>query len=167
MPSYTLYDIQCPDHSFRKFTDDGQYLISFSRNHQELIVYRPKWPSYSCKEEDCCTDDLPPLAKRFESFFTQLYCIALAPSSEVICKDFFLYMESKQFGIFATSTAQIHDAPAIGGAVPGVPSIEKITFHILRFVYMFTPIYFSICHNSKGFNVIVFFLCSYLLFTFP
>lgn len=41
-------------------------------------------------------------------------------------------MESNQFGLFATSTAQIHDAPAVGGAVHGVPSIEKITFHLLR-----------------------------------
>ncbi|XP_021903407.1 light-mediated development protein DET1 isoform X2 [Carica papaya] len=41
-------------------------------------------------------------------------------------------MESNQFGLFATSTAQIHDAPATGGAVQGVPFIEKITFHLLR-----------------------------------
>ncbi|XP_021636443.1 light-mediated development protein DET1 isoform X2 [Hevea brasiliensis] len=128
-PSCTLYDVECPDHSFRKFTDDGQYLISFSRNHQDLIVYRPKWLSYSCKEEDC---DLPSKAKKFDSFFTQLYCVSLASSNEVICKDFFLYVESCQFGLFATSTAQFHDTPAIGGAIQGVPSIERITFHLLR-----------------------------------
>ncbi|XP_021594273.1 light-mediated development protein DET1 isoform X2 [Manihot esculenta] len=128
-PSYTVYDVECPDHSFRKFTDDGQYLISFSRNHQDLIVYRPKWFTYSCKEEDC---DLPSRAKKFDSFFTQLYCVSLASSNEVIYKDFFLYVESSQFGLFATSTAQFHDTPAIGGAVQGVPSIERITFHLLR-----------------------------------
>ncbi|XP_012078882.1 light-mediated development protein DET1 isoform X3 [Jatropha curcas] len=129
VPSYTIHDVECPDHSFRKFTDDGQYLISFSRNHQDLIVYRPKWLSYSCKEEDC---DLPSKAKKFDSFFTQLYCVSLASSNEFICKDFFLYVESSQFGLFATSTAQFHDMPATGGAIQGVPSIEKITFHLLR-----------------------------------
>ncbi|KAJ4706363.1 Light-mediated development protein DET1 [Melia azedarach] len=132
VPSFTIYDIECPDHSFRKFTDDGQYLISFSRNHQDLIVYRPTWLSFSCKEEDCSTHDLPPQAKRFESFFTQLYCVTLASCNELICKDFFLSMENNQFGLFATSTAQIHDAPANGGAIQGVPFIEKITFHLLR-----------------------------------
>ncbi|XP_057450116.1 light-mediated development protein DET1 isoform X2 [Lotus japonicus] len=132
VPSYTVYEVECPDHSFRKFTDDGQYLISFSRNHQELIVYRPRWLSFSCKDEDCDQHDLPSKAKRFDSFFTQLYCVPLASCNELICKDFFLYMESNQFGLFATSTAQIHDAPAVGGAVQGVPSIEKITFHLLR-----------------------------------
>ncbi|XP_010246313.1 PREDICTED: light-mediated development protein DET1 isoform X2 [Nelumbo nucifera] len=132
VPSCTIYDIECPDHSFRKFTDDGRYLISFSRNHQDLIVYRPTWLSFSCKEEDCDFHDLPSKAKRFESFFTQLYCVSLASSNELICKDFFLYVESNQFGLFATSTAQIHDAPAIGGAIQGVPSIEKITFHLVR-----------------------------------
>ena len=137
MPSCTVYDVECPDHSFRKFTDDGQYLISFSRNHQDLIVYRPSWLSFSCKEEDCNTHDLPMKAKRFESFFTQLYCVQLASSSEFICKDFFLYIESNQFGLFATSTAQSHDTPAAEGAIQGVPYIEKITFHLLRCVPLF------------------------------
>ncbi|KAI8571154.1 hypothetical protein RHMOL_Rhmol01G0096400 [Rhododendron molle] len=132
VPSCTIYDVECPDHSFRKFTDDGQYLISFSRNHQDLIVYRPTWLTFSCKDEDCDTHDLPLKSKRFESFFTQLYCVPLAPSSEFICKDFFLYIESNQFGLFATSTTQVHDAPAAGGAIPGIPYIEKITFHLLR-----------------------------------
>ncbi|GAV69101.1 Det1 domain-containing protein [Cephalotus follicularis] len=132
VPSCTIYEVECPDHSFRKFTDDGQYLISFSRNHQELIVYRPTWLSYSCKKEDCNTHVLPSKARKFESFFTQIYCVSLASSNELICKDFFLYMESNQFGLFATSTSQIQDAPATGGAIQGVPSIEKITFHLLR-----------------------------------
>lgn len=132
VPSHTIYDVECPDHLFRKFTDDGQYLICFSRNHQELIVYRPTWLSFSCTEEDCDVHDLPPKAKKFDSFFTQLYCTSLASSNEHICKDFFLYMESNRFGLFATSTGQIHDAPAVGGAIQGVPSIERITFHLLR-----------------------------------
>ncbi|KNA17433.1 hypothetical protein SOVF_080020, partial [Spinacia oleracea] len=132
VPSYTIYDVECPDHSFRKFTEDGQYLISFSRNYQELIVYRPSWLSFSCCGEECDVHDLPPRANKFSSFFTQLYCVSLASSNELICKDFFLYMESNRFGLFATSTAQVHDAPATGGAVQGVPSIEKITFHLLR-----------------------------------
>ncbi|BFG20625.1 hypothetical protein CerSpe_068990 [Prunus speciosa] len=130
VPNCTIYEVECPDHLYRKITEDGQYLICFSRNHQDLIVYRPTWLSYSCKEE-CNTNDLPPKAKRFESFFSQLYCVSLASSNELICKDFFLYMESNQFGLFATSTTQNHDAP-VGGAVQGVPSIEKITFHLLR-----------------------------------
>eukprot|EP00262_Sarcandra_glabra_P018669 TRINITY_DN6786_c0_g1_i1.p1 TRINITY_DN6786_c0_g1~~TRINITY_DN6786_c0_g1_i1.p1 ORF type:complete len:526 (+),score=63.60 TRINITY_DN6786_c0_g1_i1:181-1758(+) len=132
VPSCTIYDVECPDHSFRKFTDDGHYLISFSRNHQDLIVYRPTWLSFSCKEEDCDSHDLPPKAKRFESFFTQLYSVSLASCNELICKDFFLYVENNQFGLFATTTAQIQDAPAIEGAIQGVPSIEKITFHLVR-----------------------------------
>lgn len=134
VPSYTVYDVECPDHSFRKFTDDGLYLVSFSRNHQDLIVYRPTWLSFSCKDEDCDIHDLPSKARKFESFFTQLYSVTLASSGELICKDFFLYMESNQFGLFATSTAQIHDAPPTGGAIQGVPSVEKITFHLLRCV---------------------------------
>ncbi|PIN21784.1 Negative regulator of histone [Handroanthus impetiginosus] len=132
VPSHTIFDIECPDILFRKFSDDGQYLITFSRNHQDLIVYRPTWLSYSCREQDCPDHDLPSKANRFESFFTQLYSVPLASSGELICKDFFLYVEKNQFGIFATSTAQIHDAPAVEGAIQGIPSIEKITFHLIR-----------------------------------
>lgn len=143
MPSYTIYEVECPDHLFRKFTDDGLYLISFSRNYQELIVYRPRWLSFSCKDEDCDKHDLPSRAKRFDSFFTQLYRVPLASCNELICKDFFLYLESQQFGLFATSTpAQVSDAPAVGGAVHGVPSIEKITFHLLRCVFIILYIHF-------------------------
>lgn len=128
VPSCTIYDVECPDQLFRKFTDDGQYLIGFSRNNQDVIVYRPKWLSFSCKGEDCDTHDLPSKAKRFDSFFTRLYSVSLASSNELICKDFFLYMEGNQFGLFATSTAQSQDAPQ---GLP-FPSIERITFHLLR-----------------------------------
>ncbi|XP_031390631.1 light-mediated development protein DET1 isoform X2 [Punica granatum] len=131
VPSHTIYDIECPDHFFRKFTDDGQFLISFSRNQQELIVYRPRWLSFSCREEDC-NHDLPPKARRFDSFFTQQSCVSLASSNELIFKDFFLYMESNQFGIFTSTTPPIHDAPAFEGAIPGVPLVEKITFYLIR-----------------------------------
>ncbi|TYH22676.1 hypothetical protein ES288_A04G148200v1 [Gossypium darwinii] len=133
VPSFTIYDVECPDHSFFKFTDDGQYFVCFSRNRQDLIVYRPTWLSFSCKGEDCDNNqELPPQVKRFESFFTQLYVKPLASCNELICKDFFLYMESNQFGIFATSTAQIQDARGTDGAILGVPSFEKITIHLFR-----------------------------------
>ncbi|KAK8936493.1 Light-mediated development protein DET1 [Platanthera zijinensis] len=131
VPSCTIYDIDCPDNSFRKFTDDGKYLISFSRSHQELIVYRPTWLSFSFKGEDC-NSALPQKAKRFESFFIQLYTVSLAMGNEFICKDFFLYLETSEFGLFATSTAQNHDVPSTEGTVNGVPCIEKITFHLVR-----------------------------------
>ncbi|XP_020685394.1 light-mediated development protein DET1 isoform X2 [Dendrobium catenatum] len=132
VPSCTIYDIDCPDNSFRKITDDGKYLISFSRNHQELIVYRPTWLSFSYKGEDCDSDALSQRAKRFDSFFIHLYTVSLATSNEFICKEFFLYLEGLEFGIFATSTALSHEAPATEGAVNGVQCIERIVFHLVR-----------------------------------
>ncbi|XP_020579236.1 light-mediated development protein DET1 [Phalaenopsis equestris] len=132
VPSFTIHDIDCPDNSFRKFTDDGKYLISFSRNHQELIVYRPTWVSFSYKGEDCDSDALSHRAKRFDSFFSQLYTVPLATNNEFICKDFFLYLEGLEVGLFATSTAPTHEVPATEGAVNGVPCIERIVFHLVR-----------------------------------
>ncbi|CAH8272810.1 unnamed protein product [Arabidopsis lyrata] len=132
VPSYTLYDVDSPDHCFRKFTEDGLFLISFSRNHQELIVYRPSWLTYSTTSDDDDSTPLPRRASKFDSFFTQLYSVNLASSNELICKDFFLYHKTRRFGLFATSTAQIHDSSPTNDAVPGVPSIDKITFILLR-----------------------------------
>uniref|UniRef100_A0A0E0C2B0 Light-mediated development protein DET1 n=1 Tax=Oryza meridionalis TaxID=40149 RepID=A0A0E0C2B0_9ORYZ len=127
VPSYTIYDIDYPDYSFRKFTDDGKYLPEpprFNRVPSHLA-------NISCNEP-CDSHDLPPKAKKFDSFFKQLYSISLASSNEYICKDFFLYMEFHQFGLFATSTAQSNDSSATEGAIHGVPSIEKITFYLVR-----------------------------------
>ncbi|KAI4963291.1 hypothetical protein ZWY2020_015103 [Hordeum vulgare] len=103
-----------------KFTDDGKYLVAFSRNHQDLIVYRPIWLTFSCHEE-CDSHDLPANAERFDSFFKQLYSISLASSNEYICKDFFLYMECHQYGLFATSTAQSNDS-----------SVTEVQFMVLE-----------------------------------
>ncbi|KAI3961953.1 hypothetical protein MKW92_028574 [Papaver armeniacum] len=116
-------------------------LYDFQQDHQYLIVYRPKWLSFSYKDEeekDGCDDshDLPSKARRFDSFFTQLYCVSLGSSNEFICNDFFLYVESNQFGLFATQTAQVYDAPNVEGAIHGVPSVEKITFHLVTFSAM-------------------------------
>lgn len=108
-----------------------------------MIVYRPKWLSFSYKGDEIDTfQELSSTAQKFESFFNLIYSVSLASCNELICKDFFLYMESNRFGLFATSTAQIQDAPAVGGAVPGVPSIEKITFHLLRSVLWFCCVLF-------------------------
>jgi de-etiolated-1 len=98
-------------------------------------VYRPIWLTFSCNDE-CDSHDLPAKAERFDSFFKQLYSISLASSNEYICKDFFLYVERHQYGLFATSTAQNNDSSATEGAIHGVPSIEKITFHLVRYNYL-------------------------------
>ncbi|KAG6489349.1 hypothetical protein ZIOFF_050618 [Zingiber officinale] len=159
VPGCTICDIDCPDHSFRKFTDDGQYLVSFSMNMQDIIVFRPKWLSYSFKGENCDHQTLAQKAKKFDSFFTHLYSISLGSSNESICKDFFLYLENHQFGLFATTTqTQIHELASIDGTVLGFPSIEKITFHLVRLndgVVMdeksFRNDYVSLIHNMGVF----------------
>ncbi|KAL3675388.1 hypothetical protein R1sor_025336 [Riccia sorocarpa] len=133
VPSHTVYDVECPDHLIRKFTNDGQYLICFSRNHQDLVVYRHRWFSYCVKGEE--TDriiDLPAKCKKFESYFVQLYSVSLASGNDLICKDFFLATDNNLYGLFATTSAPDPSPPAAEGAVPGVPSIEKIALYLVR-----------------------------------
>ncbi|EFJ22916.1 hypothetical protein SELMODRAFT_104399 [Selaginella moellendorffii] len=131
VPSHTVYDVECPDHTFRKFTNDGQYLIAFTRSFQHLVVYRFNWLNF-CVKGEAEDAELPPKAAKFESFFTELYCVALATGTETICKDFFLTTENGVYGLFATSTGPDADAASVQGAVPGVPSIEKIRILAVR-----------------------------------
>lgn len=52
-------------------------------------------------------------------------------------------MENHQFGIVSTSTALDQDAPISEGAIQGVPSIEKITFFLVRLVCGYSNLYFE------------------------
>lgn len=151
-PSHTAADLDAPDLSFRKFTDDGLFLLAFSRNLQDLVVYRPAWLAYSCRAYSCCCDSHDQAHaiqderhRRFDSFFRLLYSLPLAASaSEFICKDFFLYVHPFRFGLFATSTPPVSDPSSSSStssssssssphaAVPGVPSADKITFYLVR-----------------------------------
>jgi hypothetical protein len=160
VPNHTIYDVECPDQNFRKFTNDGQYLICFSRNHQDLIVYRHKWLSFCVKGEACDQPlELPAKAKKFDSHFSQLYSIPLASGGESICKDFFLSTENGLYGIFATSTIPDNSNPPTDGAVPGVPSTEKITIFLVRYVAFFLPtlpwlLSVSLCCNQSYHSVL-------------
>ncbi|OAE26443.1 hypothetical protein AXG93_815s1040 [Marchantia polymorpha subsp. ruderalis] len=158
VPGHTVYDVECPDHSFRKFTNDGQYLICFSRNHQDLIVYRPRWLNYCVKGEE--TDqfsDLPSKSKKFESYFVPLYSVSLASGSDLICKDFFLATDNNIYGVFATTSVPDQSPPPAEGAVPGVPSIEKIAIFLVRLSdghivdeRIYHDDYIHLSHNNTG-----------------
>ncbi|GBG74929.1 hypothetical protein CBR_g19443 [Chara braunii] len=52
VPNHTIYDVECSDHSIRRFTNDGQFLICFSRQLQDLIVYRYRGVNHSWKGEE-------------------------------------------------------------------------------------------------------------------
>eukprot|EP00249_Psilotum_nudum_P024049 c29072_g2_i1 orf=417-3116(-) len=133
VPNFTVHDVECPDHYFRKFSNDGQYLICFGRNGQDLIIYRHKWLTYCTNGESSVTEDEFPLkGKKFESYFSKLYSVKLASGNELTCKDFFLATDCNCFGIFATATVPDNDSSAIPGAVPGVPSIERITLYLVK-----------------------------------
>lgn len=132
VPNHTVYEVDCPDHWWRRFTNDGQYLICFCKTYHDVLIYRPLWPTYASTLDT--GNEVPARVKKFDSYFSLLHQVPLArDSNEVICKDFFLSTENTLYGIFATSTVLDSNAPAIAGALPGVPSVEKITFLVVRF----------------------------------
>lgn len=157
-----MYEVDCPDQWWRRFTNDGQYLVCFSRSSQDLLIYRPLWLSYHSKTSEY-VDELPAGANKFESHFSLLHRIPLATGlNEGICKDFFLSTENNLYGIFATSTApdqhNVTPAPATRGAVAGVPCIEKITFLVVRLAdgvitarSVFQDDYIHLAHNQGVF----------------
>ncbi|CAK9194779.1 unnamed protein product [Sphagnum troendelagicum] len=157
VPSFTVYDVECPEQLWRCFTNDGQYLICFSRNLHDVLIYRPCWLSY-CPAPDS-VDELPIKAKKFESYFTLLHQIPLVSGqTELLCKDFFLATENNVYGIFAASTIQDTNPAAATGAVPTVPSVEKTTFFLVRLAdgvvtdqRVFHDDYIHLAHNAGVF----------------
>jgi de-etiolated-1 len=98
-----------------------------------LIVYRFNWFSYCNKGENSDTvEEVPIKGRKFESYFSLLYSLNLATANEMISKDVFLITDCNCYGIFATATSQLPDPPARSSAVPEIPSIEKITFYLIR-----------------------------------
>lgn len=153
-----MYEIDCPDLWYRRFTNDGQYLICFSRASLDLIIYRPSWLTYPSSTSEL-TEDLPFKSTKFESYFTLLHRIPLTSTpNEVICKDFFLVTENNLYGIFATTTGPDANAAPTAGAVAGVPCIEKITFLVVRLAdgvvtgrEVFQDDYVQLGHNAGVF----------------
>jgi de-etiolated-1 len=136
VPSFTVYDVECPEQLWRCFTNDGQYLICFSRNLHDVLIYRPCWLSY-CPAPDS-VDELPVKAKKFESYFTLLHQIPLVSGqTELLCKDFFLATENNVYGIFAASTIQDTNPAAATGVflhddLLAVLSVRFQCIHILQ-----------------------------------
>ena len=125
-----------------------------------MLLCRPLWLSYQSKCEEVGEErPLPPIANKFESYFTLLHHIPLATGvNDVICKDFFLATVNNLYGIFATSIASDSHAPAAASAVAGIPVIEKITFLIVRLDdgvitarSVFQDDYIHLAHNAGVF----------------
>eukprot|EP00850_Spirogloea_muscicola_P009983 SM000057S18413 [mRNA] locus=s57:437159:441728:- [translate_table: standard] len=143
-PVAVAFDVEAPDHVVRKFTQDGQYLIAFSRSQQDLLVYRYKGLSFGYRGDDPVQhfsgagggggDGLPPEARTFEGYFVQVYSRPMASvhSGELLCKDFLLTTDSGNFGILALSTAPEPDPSPAPGALPGLPAMDSITFLLVR-----------------------------------
>eukprot|EP00899_Mesostigma_viride_P012278 jgi/Mesvir1/21050/Mv16541-RA.1 len=143
VPSHTVYAVKCPDCFIRKFTNDGQYLLCFSRSQQELIVYRYKGVSYSCQDSSIPVDENEEFlahCKNFDSYFTLLYTKLLSSGTEVLCKDFLLVTQDGKFVVVASSTPPSQGAQppvpddssgADAAPIPHVPVMESITFHLI------------------------------------
>eukprot|EP00898_Chlorokybus_atmophyticus_P001059 jgi/Chlat1/1954/Chrsp157S02261 len=115
VPSHSVFNVDCPDVSYRKFTPDGRYLIAFSRSQQELVVFRYDGLRFCWRGEDNDEDEqmrYADHAKKFENHFTHLYSKALTGGAELLCKEFLLITCNGEFAI--------------------VPSMECITFHLVR-----------------------------------
>lgn len=87
-PNRSIFDVECPAISIKKFTMDGKYLISFSRNQHAVQVY------YYNKEHSI--DNIDSQAS-FNNFFTLKYEIILTYGVELLCKDFCLFTHDHKY----------------------------------------------------------------------
>ncbi|KAK3250471.1 hypothetical protein CYMTET_40153 [Cymbomonas tetramitiformis] len=135
-PNAHVHHVECPDLYIKKFTEDGQYLVCFSRCQQDIIIFRFKGLSYCTKGEEAPGSALPDMAKSFGSYFTRLYSQRLSSGAELLCKDFCLLVRKGEFAIFASCTKELDPPRDEEGNLqdnsPLVPTNEQTVLHLVR-----------------------------------
>ncbi|KFK22976.1 hypothetical protein AALP_AAs70435U000100 [Arabis alpina] len=139
LPSSTLHDVEgrpTDGQAFFKFTDDGQYIISFSKEEHSVIVYRASWCSYSSSLLGSSQ------ASNFSSYATQLHSTKVGDEDlDELCADFFLHVPDHDYGIFATTYGQFGYHPDEWANLPNrdfrlsystrTSSCDRTTFYLI------------------------------------
>ena len=112
----------------KRFTDDGRYLLCFSRTQRELVVYRYRG-ARRCERDDGGDRGVAPTApatpendggggagmdapllredldeRDFETHFERLYALPLVIDADTLCKDFAVSVLAGDYVIVASST---------------------------------------------------------------
>ncbi|GJQ14372.1 hypothetical protein GpartN1_g6163.t1 [Galdieria partita] len=87
-------DVKLPNIVIRRFTPDGKYLVCFSQNQKDLVVYRFVGPHFCSKGSVSDVDTMSnennhfPIPNSFEHFFSLHFQKTIAFRNEILCKTF-------------------------------------------------------------------------------
>ncbi|GAM21243.1 hypothetical protein SAMD00019534_044180 [Acytostelium subglobosum LB1] len=101
VPDKTVYNIETPLCTIKKFTSDGERLLCFSKDLKEIHLYRflgasPKYPVGVTKTQRAKID------RTFSTYFRPIYQRAIPPFNEFLCKDFSLTTTCGKYFILAS-----------------------------------------------------------------
>eukprot|EP00871_Galdieria_phlegrea_P001863 jgi/Galph1/2678/GphlegSOOS_G1344.1 len=161
-------DVKFPNIIFRRFTPDGKYLVCFSQDQKDLVIYRYIGPHLCSKpnvinEENDQTEQFTE-PSNFENFFRFRYQLTVAAGSDILCKTFCLsalngsililaswsppsiaseHVESTEQSPSLSSSAHQHERPALNF----VPCLEKLSIFSVHVESGTIRDRFSLCHD--------------------
>ncbi|GJD07816.1 Light-mediated development protein DET1 [Galdieria sulphuraria] len=142
-------DVKLPNIIIRRFTPDGKYLVCFSQNQKDLVVYRYVGPHFCTKGP---VSDIESMNKEknhsdilnsFEHFFSLHFQRTVALRSEILCKTFCIAGLNGTCLIVASwsppqASSSIDDRETVSStsrerpALNFVPCLEKLSLHTVN-----------------------------------
>ena len=112
-----------PDVYIRRFTPDGQYLVTFAKNQKSVICYK-----VNAIHKDLATTNHP-----FDELFQDIWEAKLSCDAEILCKDFCLCVG--KYLMIATGVPSPTIRPSLSPEHPRTLSsyshIDHVTFYLI------------------------------------
>ncbi|GIL51140.1 hypothetical protein Vafri_7201 [Volvox africanus] len=136
LPTNKVQQMEVPDAHICRFSPCGNYLVCLGGGFTQLVVYHLTGPRVSWQGE-LSEAEIASRLTSFNSFFSLLYRVPLAPVGEVIARDVVLFMGGGSLLLlvshspFAAPAAQPAPAPD-ADPLQSLPFAESITLHLVR-----------------------------------
>ncbi|TPX44184.1 hypothetical protein SeLEV6574_g04662 [Synchytrium endobioticum] len=146
LPNKAIHNIASPPLTFRRFTPDGQYLITFSKHQHALSLYRYNGPPRlnlndpqvhdRTKHGHTPYNGLSSISSVvWDDLFTFIYERVLTAGSELLCKDFCMFTANKKHMILSSavpSPGVPEPPPRYPHSIRSITSLDDVTFWIVE-----------------------------------
>lgn len=132
-PNAAITDVSgCHDLIIRKFVCGGKYLLCFSTNMTEVMLYRFR----GILRTDCGENGAL-LNARFDDFFQKVFTLSVSNALETLCSNFSLVTSDHQFIILASTAPASSSSASVVTRANSTDILQKfktedIAFYVVR-----------------------------------